>query len=155
MKTWIYQRKEIKVLYFSINAVFQARSQKSMHKKNYGSTNKAKYKFSPLLWTQFPRWEDKKKAENKFLPLHYQPNFQARRQKNVHKKKVYQQNDIKVFYFTINPVSKPADKKFNKYSITYTFEPTTFPTISYQTHRLTQVYISRMVFNKNISRKCS
>ena len=51
-----------------------------------------------------------KKAENKFLPLHYQPNFQERRQKNVHKKKVYQQNEIKVFYFPIDPVSRLADK---------------------------------------------
>ena len=49
MKTWIYQRKEIKVLYFSINAVSQARSQKSMRKKKLWVYQQSKIKILSLI----------------------------------------------------------------------------------------------------------
>ena len=68
-----------------------------MHKKIIGLPTKQNKNSLRHCQPSLPGAEIKKKAENKFLPLHYQPNFKGRTQNNVHKKKIYQQNKIKVF----------------------------------------------------------
>ena len=61
-KLWVYPENKIRVFFFTINSVSQARRQKKYvhEKRNDGSTNKTKQKSPTSPSTHFPRQEGKK-----------------------------------------------------------------------------------------------